>query len=204
MMTRFSRFFCAAVMSSLFATSCVKTIEGEYQDPKVAEIIDDKWNEADAHKTAEILINSMVSKPWLEEYQKSGKGKRPVLLVDDVENRTDEHIDTKALTEFIRDELVNSGKIRFVDAAKREKILSEIKYQQSGAVNKATAKQTGKQTGADFMLGGGISSQVHKMDDIKTVTYLTNLTLTDFETGEIVWSQKYEVKKKFKRSGSGW
>lgn len=203
-MIRFSSVFCVVALSTSVLPSCVKTLEGEYTDPKAAEIIDDKWNEADAHKTAEILINSMISKPWLEEYQKGGKGKRPVLLVDDVENRTDEHIDTKALTEFVRDELVNSGKIRFVDAAKREKILSEIKYQQSGAVNKATAKQTGKQTGADFMLSGGISSQVHKMDDTKTVTYLTNLILTDFETGEIVWSQKYEVKKKFKRSGSGW
>ena len=53
-----------------------------------------------------------------------------------------EHIDTKALSEYITDELINSGKVRFVDAANREKILNEIQYQnESGMVSEKTAKR---------------------------------------------------------------
>lgn len=183
---------------------CSPSFEGEYADPSRAEIVDDRWNETDARKTAETLINSVLGKPWLKEYSSSHKGQKPVVIVDDVENRTDEHIDTKALSEFVRNDLINSGKVRFVDAAKRQKILDELKFQQSGAVSGKTAKKVGEQIGADFYMSGAISSSVHSMDGLKTVTYQTNLILTNIETSEIEWSEKYDIKKRFKRSGSGW
>lgn len=183
--------------------ACAKSMEGNYSDPAKEEIVDDRWNETDARKTAEHLIQSMLSKPWLAAYGKAHNGQKPVVIVDDVENRTDEHIDTKALTEFVRDELINSGKVRFVDEKRRKKILEEIKYQQSGAVADNSKKKSGQQIGADFMLGGAISSSVHSQDDLKTVTYQTNLTLTNLETSEIEWSEKHLIKKRFKRSSMG-
>jgi uncharacterized protein (TIGR02722 family) len=184
--------------------SCAKDFEGEYSDPTAVEIVDDRWNETDARKSAEVLLGSMLKKPWLEMHKKGNKGERPVVIIDDVENRTDEHLDVKALMEAIRNELINSGQIRFVNESKRQKILEEIKYQNdSGNVSASTAKKRGRQTGADFMLGGAISANVHQMKEIKTVTYQVNLILTDLETSEIVWSEKNDIKKRFKRSGAG-
>lgn len=190
-------------VASLWMGGCSKSLEGTYSDPAKEEIVDDRWNETDARKTAEHLIQSMLSKPWLGSYMKGHSNQKPVVIVDDVENRTDEHIDTKALTEFVRDELINSGKVRFVDEKRRKKILEEIKYQQSGAVSDATKKKSGQQIGADFILGGAISSSVHSQDELKTVTYQTNLTLTNLETSEIEWSEKHLIKKRFKRSSVG-
>ena len=184
--------------------ACSPSFEGEYADPGKAEIVDDRWNETDAHKTAEHMIQGMLEKPWLSSYGKSHGGKKPVVIVQDVENRTDEHIDVKQLTDYIQDELINSGKVRFVNKDERQKILDELKYQQSGAVNRATAKHSGRAIGADFILSGNVTSNVHQMDELKTVTYQTNLTLTNIETQEFVWSTKYEIKKRFKRSGAGW
>ena len=197
--------FLTGFFVSLFACgalSCAPSFEGSYSDPVKAEIVDDRWNETDARKTAEHLVKSSVSKPWLTEFRIRAKGKKPVVIVDEVENRTDEHIDTKALTEFIRDELINSGKIRFLNESRRKKILEEIKYQNSGAVAENSRKKAGRQIGADFMLGGAISSSVHTQGGLKTVTYQTNLTLTNLETSEIEWSEKKRIKKRFKRSGS--
>jgi len=192
-----------AVIFGLFhVASCTKDLEGEYADPSKVEIVDDKWNETDARKTAEFLIKSSLEKPWLATFVAANKNERPVVIVDDVENRTDEHIDVKALTEYVRDELINSGKVRFVNESKRNKILEEIKYQESGAVAKDKAKQSGKQIGADFMLGGSVSSTVNSEGGLKVVTYQTNLILTNLETAEIEWSEKYLIKKRFKRSGS--
>jgi hypothetical protein len=151
-----------------------------------------------------VLISSVLSKPWITAFVTKNSGKKPVVIVDDVENRTDEHIDTKALTEFIRDELINSGKVSFLNESRRQKILDELKYQNSGAVSEASKKKTGKQIGADYLLGGGISSSVHTQDGLKTVTYQTNLTLTNLETSEIEWSEKHLIKKRFNRSGSKW
>jgi len=194
------------LLAAVFAGSigCTPAFEGEYSDPNKAEIIDDKWNETDARKTADILVRACLEKPWLGGYTKSHKGERPVVIVDNVENATDEHIDTKALTDFIQDELINSGKVRFIDKGRRQKVLDEIKFQQSGVVNDKTKKKTGNQIGSDFMVGGRISSQVHTQEGRKTVTYQTVLTLTNIETGEIEFSDKHLIKKSFKRSGANW
>lgn len=196
--------FAAMLLTVGLQTACTPGFEGEYADPSKAEIVDDKWNETDARKTADHMIKGMLDKPWLANFKKTHKGALPVVIVDDVENRTDEHLDVKQLTDYIQDELINSGKVRFVNKAQRQKLLEEIKYQQSGHVNKATGKSDGKQIGADYILSGNITSSVHTMGALKTVTYQTNLTLTNIETFEYEWSTKYEIKKRFKRSGAGW
>jgi len=194
----------ASVLALAVVGGCTPGCEGEYADPAKSEIVDDKWNETDARKTAEHMIKGIFDKPWLKAYVKGHSGQKPVVIVDDVENRTSEHLDVKQLTDFIQDELINSGKVRFVNKQQREKLLEEIRYQQSGSVASASAKKSGRQIGADFLLSGNITSQEHMMDQLKTVTYQTNLTMTNIETFEIEWSTKYEIKKRFKRSGAGW
>lgn len=194
----------ALLAVGLMGTACTKSFEGEYADPAKAEIVDDKWNETDARKTAEHMIKGLLEKPWLTVYEKTHSGAKPVVIVDDVENRTDEHLDVKQLTDYIQDELINSGKVRFVNKAQRQKLLDEIKYQQSGNVDGKSAKKGGRQVGADYVLSGNVTSSVHQMDGVKTVTYQTNLTLTNIETFELEWSTKYEIKKRFRRSGAGW
>jgi len=191
----------ALMISGLGA--CTPSFQGEYSDPNKAEIVDDRWNETDARKTAEHMIQGMLEKPWLNAFKGAHNGQKPVIIVSDVANRTDEHLDVKQLTDYIQDELINSGKVRFVNKEQRQKILEEIGFQQSGAVNKATAKKTGRAIGADYILTGSVSSSVHQMDGLKTVDYQTNLTLTNIETQEFEWSTKYEIKKRFKRSGAG-
>jgi uncharacterized protein (TIGR02722 family) len=188
--------------SASFLFACSPSFEGTYNDPAQAEIVDDKWSETDARKTANSLISQVLEKPWLADFEKKNK-KKPVVIVDDVANRTDEHIDTKALTEFMQDELINSGKVRFLNAEKRKQILEEIKYQNSGTTAESTKKTLGKQIGADFMLSGAISSSVHSQGGLKTVTYQTAMNLTDLETTEMVWSGKELIKKRFKRSSVG-
>jgi uncharacterized protein (TIGR02722 family) len=186
-----------------FQTSCTSTTQAEYADPTSVEIVDDRWNETDARKTAETMINGLLEKSWLTNFKKANSGQRPLVVVGEIENRTDEHIDTKALFEYLQDEIINSGKVRFADAANREKILSELKYQNdSGMVNQNTSKKKGKQIGADFLLSGGLTSIVASNEGLKTVTYQTTLRLTDLETAEIIWSDKYLIKKRFKKSGS--
>lgn len=193
----------AGLAVAALSSSCTKKFEGEYQDPQKVEIIDDKWNETDARKTAEVMITSCLGRPWLEEFKRANGGKKPIVLVQDVENRTDEHIDTKALTEFIETELVNSGKVRFVEKARREQILKEVEYQNSGAVG-STKKKQGSQLGADFMLAGAISTQVHTQDNIKTVSYQTQMKLLNLETAEVQWTEKNALNKKMKRAGASW
>ena len=186
---------------------CTKDFEGEYSDPDKMEIIDEQWNETDAKLTGKKLINSMLSRPWINFFGKENKGKRPIVMVLDVENKSHEHIDTEAITDSIRYEILNSGAVRFVNAKARDKILKEMNYQaDSGMVSAASAKKKGRQIGADFILTGGISSQVHenKSGNLQTVSYKTNLRLTSLESSEIVWEGEHIIKKKFKKNKAGW
>jgi uncharacterized protein (TIGR02722 family) len=192
----------SAALSAI--SSCSPKFQGEYSDPQKAEIIDDKWNETDARKTAELMITSVLGRPWYEQFKKGHGGKQPIVIVQDIENRSDEHIDTKALTEFMETELINSGKVRFVEKGRRQQILDELAFHNSGAVDAKSKKKTGNMTGADFMLAGAISSQVHTQDSLKTVSYQTQMKLINIETSEIQWTDKHEIKKKFKRSGASW
>jgi uncharacterized protein (TIGR02722 family) len=191
--------------SGLISASCT-TSTAEYTDPDKAEILDDRWSETDLKKTASFLVDQVLARPWLPEYKSKNGGKAPVVLVDQVENRTEEVIDTKALTEYIQDELINSRKVRFVgDVNIRKKLLDELKYQNSGAVSEKTAKKTGNQTGADYLLEGSIATSTHSKNGggEKTIYYLTTMRLTNIETGEIEWTGKKELKKAFKRSSLG-
>lgn len=188
---------CAAMFSA-----CTPEFEGQYEDPTKVEVIDDKWSETDLRVTAQTMIAAMVDQSWLKDYMALHQGKKPLLILDDVENRTDEHIDTEALMEYIRDELI--GKVRFLDKKGRQTIKEETDYQQSGAVAEDKAVKTGRQLGANYMLGGAITSNVHTQGGVKKVTYQTALTLTNLETAEIEWTQKKLLTKKMKRSGTKW
>lgn len=188
---------------ALAAAGGCTSFQGNYADPDKVEIVDDKWNETDARVIAEKMIKSCLAKPWLNLWAQETKGTRPFVLVDDIENRTSEHIDTKALFEAIRNELMNSGRVRFLDGEQRNKLLAEYKYQGSGVVRKDQAKKAGNQYGADFMMVGGISSQVAQQGGYKTVTYQVELRLTNISTSEIVWTEVEKIKKQFRRSKFG-
>ncbi|OFZ41632.1 MAG: hypothetical protein A2070_10630, partial [Bdellovibrionales bacterium GWC1_52_8] len=121
--------------------------KGEYDDPTRVELLDDKYNEADMQQMADTVIKAMVACDYV------GKApKPPVVIVEKVLNRTEEHIDTVSLTDKIRTALIKSGKVRFVNKEERGTISDEYDYHASGAVSGPSAKKKGGQIGADYIL----------------------------------------------------
>jgi uncharacterized protein (TIGR02722 family) len=190
----------AALGALALVVSCAPSFQGEYADPNKIEIVDDKWNDSDARLTAEEMISSMLSQPWLATFLQEHQNKRPFILVGDFENRTTEHIDTKALFEAVRAELIKSGKVRFLDGDAREKLLKEYAYQGSGTTRQDQAKAPGKQFGADIFLMGAISSIESEQGGKKRVTYQVEMRLTDIETSEIIFIDTKKITKRFQRS----
>lgn len=196
------RMFLLLPFAAYLGMAGCQSTQGNYADPNKIEIVDDKWNDSDARLVGETMIRSALAKRWLKEYKRE-TGKRPFVLVDDFENRTSEQIDTKAIFEAVRNELINSGEVRFLDGAQRQKILDEYKYQQSGVVKQGSAKGPGKQQSSDFFLVGSLSSLVSEADGYKTVTYQVEMRLTNIETSEIVWTEVKKLKKQFRKSRFG-
>jgi len=167
---------------------------GAYEDPDKITLLDDKYNEADMQMMAEKLVKSLMQEQWINE-----SGKKVIMQISQVSNRTQEHIDVKMLTDKIRTSLIKTGKISFIAAELRKNVAEEYEYQQSGYVKKDTAKGPGNQIGADFMVFGDIGSHVQEMGKHKIVYYKVTLSVSNLATNTIEWTDDVEIKKSFSK-----
>src|SRR6056300_269664 len=74
-----------------------------------------RWNDTDSRLVSEEMVSDMLTKPWLSEFE-TGMGKRPVIIVGLVKNKSHEHIATDTYIKDIEKALLNSGKVRLVQA----------------------------------------------------------------------------------------
>jgi penicillin-binding protein activator len=173
--------------------------KGEYKDPNVIILLTDKFSENDLQLIAKKISNSI-----LESTLVKGKDKRPVFAIERVTNKTSEHIDMESLTDKIKVELIQSGRVLFSDKGLRENVAQEIEYQGSKYVDPSTAKQVGKQVGADYLLTGNISSIVQEAGKNKLVYYKSTFNLTNLSTNLIEWSDEKELRKAYKKRYVGY
>src|SRR5262245_57559599 len=105
------RSYVALILGSVTALSLASCgpkafTKGEYDDPERVELLDDKYNEADMQQMADTIVRAMVACSYVANAKKP-----PVVIVEKVQNRTEEHIDTVSLTDKIRTALIKSGKV---------------------------------------------------------------------------------------------
>jgi uncharacterized protein (TIGR02722 family) len=163
----------------------------QYGDPTAVETLTVDFGSTDLQMIAEKMVRSLLSSTIIQE------GHRPVLQVTSVKNMTNEHVDTKAITDKIRTTLLNSGKVQFTAVENREDILEELEYQRdSGYVDQETRKAVGKQVGADFLLSGDITSIGKERGGTQDIYFKITLNLIDVETGLIAWADEKEIRKR--------
>ncbi len=171
---------------------------GAYDDPTRVELLDDKFNEADMQQMADTMIKSLVACGYV-----SNAPKPPIVIVEKVANRTQDHIDMLSLTNKIRTALINSGRVRFVDKEARETLDEEYDYNAAGHVSAVTQKKRGNQVGADYILNGSLSTNVQELGGTKFVYYKLTMNLTNLETSTIDCTQEKELRKKFNKQTYG-
>ena len=133
----------------------------------------------------------------------------PVLMIAGVQNRTNDHIDTKNITDRIRTLLFQSGAVRFVNEDRRADLLEEQGYQ---AANVTPGQQVaiGQQLGAQYMFSGSLTeiktSSPRQVRVSKQVlrNYKFTLEATDLETGEIAWIDEIEFARQASQPLIGW
>ncbi len=171
---------------------------GQYDDPTRVELLDDKFNESDMQQMADTVIRAMVACQYV-----ANAAKPPVVIVERVSNRTEEHIDTVSMTDKIRTALIKSGKVRFVNKEERGTLNDEYDYNASGNVSGPTAKKRGGQIGADYILSGNIATNIQQVGDDKFIYYKLTVNLTNTETSTIDCTEDRELRKKYKKQSIG-
>ncbi len=185
------------------AAGCSVTTREVGSDEKV--IYDEGYHFSDKKAIVGDMVKSLLSKhPLLRATD------RPVLIVYGIANRTSEHISTSAMTDDIRQELLNTGRVRFVNKIQRENIAQETSYQYGGSVAVETRIQKARQVGAKYMLTGTLRSIEKKQPrqfrlKKKTLMYYSlNMELTDIQTGLIEWADSTEVIREASKPFIGW
>jgi len=188
----------AAMAAVLMATtpSCSHKIERV----SVEETIDlsGNWNDTDSRMVAEAMVDQILKGGWISEYNRTHANQKPVVIVGLVYNKTSEHIDASTFIKDVEKAFINSSKVRLVQAdAKREALRQERASQQNYS-SLETAKQWGKELGADYMLQGDIASITDAYKKEKVTYYQTSLELSDLESNEVVWIGDKKIKKYIK------
>lgn len=153
-----------------------------------------RWNDTDARLTGEAMIQEALGTQWLTDFTQQ-QGRKPVVIVGFVKNKTAEHIDDEPFMKDLERAFINSGRVRLVQSGeKREQIRAERADQQEYAAQE-TIKKWGREVGADFMLQGTITQIVDTYKQERVNYYQVNLELTNMETNEVVWIGEKKIKK---------
>lgn len=134
---------------------------------------------------------------------------KPILVVMGIQNRTDRHIDTKAITDTMRTIIINAGKANFVNETQRDNLLKEQGYQLANCTPE-TRVAIGKQLGARYMLTGSLveirkdSPKGIRLSKQEEVFYQLTMEITDLETSLIAWTTQKERARGATKPILGW
>ncbi|OGB61368.1 MAG: penicillin-binding protein activator LpoB [Caldithrix sp. RBG_13_44_9] len=162
-----------------------------------------RWNDTDSRLTAEAMIQDLLSRSWLDEYQ-AAAGQKPIMIVGQVRNKSSEHINTDVFTKDIERELINSGKVTFVATSGEREQLRDERLDQQYFSSPETMKAWANETGADHMLLGSINSIVDSVEGQKVVYYQVNLELINIEKNTKVWIGEKKIKKLIEQDKYSW
>ncbi|OQY00228.1 MAG: penicillin-binding protein activator LpoB [Bacteroidetes bacterium 4572_128] len=178
-----------------FFLSCAPKRKVNRVSPDQQIDLSGRWNDTDSKMCAKSLIEQVLTEKWLDEFKQKNGGKRPIIVVGLVKNKSHEHISSETFIKDIEKAIIKSGLARLVQAGdKREQLRGERAGQQEFA-SKTTAKKWGQELGADFMLQGTLNSIVDSYKKEKVVSYQIDLELSNLETNEIVWMGDKKIKK---------
>jgi len=160
-----------------------------------------EWNNTDSKLVAEEMIKDVLSRPWVADY-KASHNAPPTVIVGTVKNRSTEHIQTIPFTKNLERELINSGRVDFVANKEERTEVREERADQQENASPETMKKFQKETGADFLLRGDITSIIDQEGGDQVKYYQVNLELINMETNRKAWIGEKKIKKFVSQSGT--
>ena len=163
-------------------------------DPQTQIDLSGRWNDSDSRMVAEKMTNELFASERFKEYSNEN-GKKPTIIVGLIKNKTTEHIDASNYIKKFELAIYNSNVADLVESDEFRDKLRQERAEQQDFADPATVAQWGKETGADLMLFGEMSSETDTNNKSRVVNYITTLFLTDIETNKRVWYGQHEIKK---------
>jgi uncharacterized protein (TIGR02722 family) len=186
----------AAAFSSGCSTSMVAT-ETQLDRKAMTAALEPQ----DVRRTVEKMVDSMLAD---QEFIAEIGGKRPVLDITGIKNRSSMHLDMRSITSSIRTKLLRSRRFRFMDRSTAADDLQIMNDQAlNGMTDQSKAVKMGRQSAAQMYLYGELSEMRQHVDGVTDRYYKFTLNLKDIGSGEIVWSDEQEIRKQQETSVFG-
>ena len=146
----------------------------------------------------ETLNPLLGSRFWAGEIRAANPA--PLVAIWPIQNNTSYHIDEQLLTllSSIETTLVNSGDVRVVNRQRQSELAQEIGLQQTASFDPTTARQVGRQMGAEYFVTGKITSVEEKIQNTRRVQYMLFIQVLDIETGLIKFQNESARSKALK------
>jgi uncharacterized protein (TIGR02722 family) len=163
-------------------------------DPSTQVDLSGRWNDTDSRQVADQMILELLNSDSYKNYAKQ-KGRKPVIIVGTIANKTSEHIDAGNYVKKMEYVIHNSGLAELVESEGMRDQLRKERAQQQEFASPETMAKWGREVGADLMLFGEMNSETDTANKKRVVNYITTLFLTDLETNKRVWYGQREIKK---------
>ncbi len=190
----------APIMLALMSGACQKRWDISREDPESVKDYDYRFDEDDARQIARGMIGDALSRPWIDEWMRGHGGARPLMVVGNIKNDTEDYINPDLITARMEEELLNSGRVR-IKAQKdlRQELRDERLDTQFN--DPETVKAVAKEVNADFILVGTMKDQKERQGNDRIINYyMVTMELIDVETGEKKWIRSEEIEKRGKRT----
>ena len=165
-----------------------------YDDPRKVETLTINFSSTDLQIISQAMVDSLLQSVI------TNNDNKPIIVIEEVKNKTAEYIDTSIITDSIRAKLSNSGLVQFgVNIDELEGQISEIDRQQNEYYDENLSVEKGKLAGADYRLAGSLIS----IDKLKKKLFKTkkdkfyklSLQLWNIKTGVMVWADEKDIRK---------
>ena len=231
---KLNKLLIGGIAASLLLAGCASTSEYvNADDPKLAAKNKNRMSSSDwvviSQDAANDLLTSAPFQQYLDAFSVDAKAalkaaqdagekmttrelqvaEKPILMLSTIQNNTGEHIDSKLITERLREVLFKSGKVRFTTyaAGDGQSIDAATAGARALVYDPNTKRRTLKANTVnayDLSLSGSIIKQTAKEGRLNEISYTFSLTLTDTTTGEGVWTYTKEIKRQNRQGGIGW
>jgi hypothetical protein len=190
--------FATLAFSLFFIIGCAGVKVSRMESNELVDLSGD-WNDADSQIVSKSIINECLGSAWREDFL-TATGKKPVVIVGTVSNKSQEHINVQTITKDIETELVNSGRVKFVASKSERDELRDEKDEQATFASASTRKEAKQETGADFMIKGQINTIFDELKGQSLKYYQVEIELIDIKSNEKVWIGQKKIKKLVKKS----
>ncbi len=188
---------CFLALQSCSGTRVTRSIDNQATD------LSGKWNETDSKLVSNHMVNDLLSDSWFREFFNS-RGRKPVIGLGRVLNKTTEHISTKTFIKDIELALQHSDAVELAATGQAKKEVRREREDQHEHNLHPAGTRIFQEKKVDFLLRGSIHSVEDQLKNLKTVFYQVDLELVSVTTNDKVWNGQKRIKKTIEKPLLKW